>query len=50
MACDLVADNDQAEQTSFDNTDFAKDTWMTPSISATENVAIFSITVRYIRQ
>jgi hypothetical protein len=50
MSSDLVADNDQQEQTSFSNAGFAKDTWAVPTISATGDVAIFSITVRYIKQ
>lgn len=49
MASDLVADNDQQEQTSFDNAGFAKDTWMVPTISATGDVSKFNITVRYVK-
>jgi hypothetical protein len=50
MAADLVADNDQQTQTSFDNADFTKGTWICPTISATDDVARFSITVWYIKQ
>lgn len=50
MAADLVADNDQQEQTSFSNADIDRNAWLVPSISATGDVSIFSITVRYIKR
>jgi len=50
MASDLVADNNQQESTSFDNANFDQNDWMVPSISATGDVAVFGITVRYVKQ
>lgn len=50
MASDLVADTDQQEQTSFSNANFAKNTWICPTISATGDVARFGVTVWYIKQ
>lgn len=49
LASDQVADNDQQEATSFSNAAIAKDTWLVPSISATGDVALLSITVRYVK-
>ena len=50
IGSDLVADNNQQETQSFTNADFAADTWMVPTISATGDVAIFSITITYTKQ
>ncbi len=50
LAADQVGDTNQQEATSFSNAGFAANTWMTPVISATGDVAIFSISVRYIKQ
>jgi len=47
---DMVAVNTSLDSTSFTNAGFAKDTWMVPNISATGDVAIWSVTVRYIKQ
>lgn len=49
MASDLVADNDQQEQTSFSNATIDINDWLVPTISATGDVSIFSITVRYVK-
>lgn len=49
MASDQVADNDNQVTTSFSNAVFSKDTWAVPTISATGDVAIFSISVRYVK-
>lgn len=50
MSSDLVADTDQQETSSFTNAGIAKNAWLVPTISATGDVSIFSITVRYIKQ
>lgn len=50
MGSDLVADNNQQETSSFTNANIAKNTWLVPTISATGDVSIFSITIRYIKQ
>lgn len=49
MTSDLVADNNQQETTTFTNASIAKDAWLVPSISATGDVTIFSVTVRYVK-
>lgn len=50
MGSDLVADTDQQETTTFSNANIAKDAWLVPTISATGDVANFTISVRYIKQ
>lgn len=49
MSADQVADNNQQETISFSNAGFARNTWMVPNVSATGDVALLSITVRYIK-
>lgn len=49
MTSSLVADNDQQETTTFTNASIAKDAWLVPVISATGDVAIFSVTIRYVK-
>lgn len=49
MSSDLVADNDQQETGTFSNAAIARNAWLVPTISATGDVAIFSITVRYVK-
>lgn len=49
LSADQVADNDQQEATSFSNAGLAKDTWLVPSVSATGDASLFSITVRYVK-
>ena len=50
ISSDLVADNNQQLTSTFSNASFAKGTWVTPTISATDDVAIFSITIKYIKE
>ena len=50
ISSDLVADNNQQLTSTFSNASFAKGTWVTPTISATGDVAIFSITIKYIKE
>lgn len=49
MGSDLVADNDQQETGTFSNAAIDRNDWLVPTVSATGDVAIFSITVRYVK-
>lgn len=51
MTSDMAADVNQQEAVAIDfaNAAIAKDSWLVPTISATGDVAIFSITVRYVK-
>lgn len=49
MSSDLVADNDQQETGTFSNATIDRNDWLVPTVSATGDVAIFSITVRYVK-
>lgn len=49
MGSELVADNDQQETATFSNAAIDKNDWLVPTISATGDVSIFSITVRYVK-
>ncbi len=49
IGSDLVADTNQEETSTFTNATIAKNTWLVPTISATGDVSIFTISVRYIK-
>lgn len=51
MDTDLAADVNQEEASGvdLDNVAIAKDSWLVPTISATGDVAIFGITIRYVK-
>jgi hypothetical protein len=49
MTSDLVADNNQQETGTFTNASIAKDAWLTPVVSATGDVAVWGVTVRYVK-
>jgi hypothetical protein len=49
IGSDLVADTNQEETSTFTNATIAKNSWLVPTISATGDVSIFTISVRYIK-
>lgn len=51
MTSDMAADVNQQEAVAVDftNATIAKDSWLVPTISATGDVALFSVTIRYVK-